>query len=318
MLDPKNMWLAMAAFVLVFAGYKAMSPPPPPPDDTPFAIVLNGYGSEMQITKLTRPECVGTGDRIWLAHNSGNDCVTVIVPSALKGEGKTSETAIIFIDGDVPVEDQNATGDERTRRTYATITETLTAKFTTPVLVLARPGVLGSSGAHNYGGRRDDVTVMDAAVDELKRRYGIKRLVMAGQSGGSRMIAQLLVLGRRDINCAVLGSGAYDTPNVSTNIMGDPGKRYLVPMRHASEIQAVRDRRIFVVGDPKDTVTPFREQKAWADKLVELNHHAILVETEARGDKNHGASRQTLEAAGLCAKGAPDSEIITAAKRAPS
>ena len=72
--------------------------------------------------------------------------------------------------------------------------------------------MLGSSGVHMAGGRRDDVHVIDAALDDLNRRFGIKRLIMAGQSGGSRMIAQLLVMGRRDIVCAVMGSGAYDVP----------------------------------------------------------------------------------------------------------
>jgi pimeloyl-ACP methyl ester carboxylesterase len=317
MLDPKNMWMAMAAIVAVAAGWKVLSPPPPPPDTTPTAIITVGYGAEMQVAKLTRAECTGTGDRIWLSHKDGNDCLTVIVPSTLKGDGKTAETAIIFIDGDVPIEDQSAAGDERTRKSYVAMTDALTAKFGLPALVVARPGVLGSSGTHNYGGRRDDAHVVDAAIDELRKRYGIKRLVMAGQSGGSRLIAQLLVLGRRDISCAVLGSGAYDTPNVSTNIFGEPGKRYLVPMHKIEDIQSIRERRIFVVGDLLDQVTPFPQQKAWADALAARGHHAVLVETEARGEKRHGASRQSLEAAGLCAKGDPDKAIIDAARKAP-
>jgi pimeloyl-ACP methyl ester carboxylesterase len=241
-------------------------------------------------------------------HDHGYDCLSVIGPESLKSGSTSAETAIIFIDGDVPADQQTATDEERTRRAYTSMTEALSQKFALPVLVLSRPGVLGSSGAHELGGRRDDSTIVNAALDELKKKHGIRRLVMAGQSGGSRLIAQLLVLGRRDIQCAVLGSGAYDTATIR-----DPGKTFLVPMRQAAEIPAMRDRRIFVVGDPKDTVTPFPLQKAWADKLTSLNHHAVLVEVDARGDKNHGASQQSLAAAGVCAAGKPDTEVIAAA-----
>lgn len=317
MLDPKNMWMAMAAFVLVYAGWKTLSPPPLPPDDSPTAVVLSGYGSEMKVAKITRAECLSTGDRIWLSHAGGNDCTTVIVPDTLKGDGKTAETAIVFIDGDVPLEDQTLAGDERSRRSYAAMINARTAKFGVPVIVMARPGVLGSSGTHHYGGRRDDAQVVDAALDEIKKRYSVRNLVMAGQSGGSRLIAQLLVMGRRDIRCAVMGSGAFDAPNVGYNIFGEVGRRYLVPMQRIDQMQSIRERRLFIVGDPRDTVTPLAGQKAWADALAARGHHAVLVETEARGEKNHGASQQSIEAAGLCAMGRPDAVIIEAARKVP-
>lgn len=323
MLDPKNMWMAMAAFALVLAGWKSLAPPPPDKDaGEPYAIILSGYGDLMRVEKITKAECIGSGDRLWLSHKDGNDCTTVIVPPALKdatatGQPKSAETAIVFIDGDVPLEDQSSAGETKMRRAYETLTQTLSEKFKIPVLVVARPGILGSSGTHNYGGRRDDSHVVDAALDDLKRRYGIKTLIMTGQSGGSRLIAQLLILGRRDIPCAVLGSGAYDVPRVSTNIFGDPGKRFMVPMREAEKISADPKRRLFLVGDPKDMVTAYDEQRAFAAKLTTLGHHAVLVETEARGDKHHGVSTQALLAASLCAQGKPDAEIIAAAgKRA--
>ena len=318
MLDPKNLWLAMAAFALVFLGWKTLNPPPPDTGE-PYAVVGVGYGADMQLEKINRAKCVGTGDRIWLTHKDGNDCVTVILPPALKGSDKSTETAIVFIDGDVPDSDQSVTGDERSRATYKRITETLSDKFGVPLLVLARPGVLGSSGVHTAGGRRDDVYVIDAALDELKRRFGLKRIIIAGQSGGSRMIAQLLVLGRRDIACGVMGSGAYDVPRVqsggrtNTNIFGDPGRRFLVPMMQTQEIAAVPSRRLYVLGDRRDEITPFDEQQAWAAKLDGLGHHVVLVEAEAKDDKHHGVSRATLEAAGLCATGKPDADIVAAA-----
>ena len=318
MLDPKNIWMAMAAFALVLFGWKAFNPPSADTGE-PYAVVANGYGADMRLEKINRAQCTGSGDRIWLTHKDGNDCVTVILPPSLKGSDKAAETAIVFIDGDVPDSEQSVTGDERSRATYKRITETLSDKFGVPLLVLARPGVLGSSGVHMAGGRRDDVHVIDAAIDDLKRRFGFKRIVVAGQSGGSRMIAQLLVMGRRDIACGIMGSGAYDVPTLksgertNTNIFGDPGRRFLVPMMHTQDIAVVPNRRLFVIGDKRDEITLFDEQQAWATKLDSLGHHVVLVEAEAKDDKHHGVTRATLEAAGLCAQGKPDAEIVTAA-----
>jgi pimeloyl-ACP methyl ester carboxylesterase len=317
MLDPKNMWLGMAAIAAVFVGWKVLAPTPAPDNGEPYAVAQVGYGADLRIEKLFRADC--KGDRIWLSHKDGNDCVTVILPPTLRGSDKTAETAIIFIDGDVPDSEQNATGDERMRGTYTRMTETLSAKFGIPLLVVARSGVLGSSGMHAAGGRRDDTVVIDAALDELKRLYGLKRLVMVGQSGGSRMIAQLLVLGRRDIVCGVMGSGAYDVPRLvsgersRTNIFGEAPRRFLIPMKHAEDVQPVRDRRLFIVGDPRDQTTLFEEQKAWAAKLASLGHHSVLIESENKDEKHHGASRVALEAAGLCAQAKPDADVIAAA-----
>lgn len=318
MLDPKNLWMAMAAFALVFLGWKTLNPPPADTGE-PFAMVALGYGADMRFEKINRTQCTGTGDRIWLTHKDGNDCVTVILPPSLKGGDKSAESAIVFIDGDVPDSEQSTSGDERSRATYKRVTETLSDKFAVPVLVLARPGVLGSSGVHMAGGRRDDVHVIDSALEELKRRFGIKRIIMAGQSGGSRMIAQLLVMGRRDIVCGVMGSGAYDVPTLvsggrtSTNIFGDPGRRFLVPMLMTQDIAVVPSRRLFVIGDRRDLITRFDEQQAWAAKLDSLGHHVVLIEGEAKDAKHHGVTRATLDAAGLCAQGKPDADIVTAA-----
>ena len=317
MFDPKNIWLAMAAFALVLFGWKAMAPTPVLDNEEPYAVVAVGHGADQRLEKVTRAQC--SGERIWLAHKEGQDCVTVIMPARLQGSGTTAETAVVFIDGDVPDADMTHSGDERMRATYKRITEEFTAKFNVPLLVVARPGVLGSSGMHLPGGRREDVHAIDSAIDELKRRLSIRRLVMVGQSGGARMLAQLLVLGRTDMACAVMGSGAYDVPRLvsggrtQTDIFGDPGRRFIVPMLRAAEIPAMPSRRVFVVGDRRDKITPFDEQQAFAAKLDQLGHHAVLVEGEARDDKFHGMSRASIEAAGQCAKGASDADVIAAA-----
>jgi predicted esterase len=317
MLDPKNIWMAIAAFALVIVGWKSIAPKPEPTADDAFAVVAVGYGADQRLEKVTQAEC--RAERVWVAHKEGYDCITVIQSASLTSGDKSSDTAVVFIDGDVPDSEMNVTGDERMRATYKRVTEDFSAKFGLPLLVVARPGVLGSSGVHQPGGRREDVPAIDAALDALKTRFGIRRLVLAGQSGGARMIAQLLVTGRGDIACGVMGSGAYDVPRMvsggrtATDIFGDPGRRFIVPMLRVAEIPAAPSRRLFLVGDKRDKITPFEEQQAFAEKLDQLGHHAVLVEGEARDDKFHGVSRLSLDAAGQCAKGATDADVIAAA-----
>jgi hypothetical protein len=320
MFDARSIWMAMAAFVLVFVGWRAVSPPPAPSNE-PFAIVPQGFGAQLTYEKIDRAQCVAKGDRIWVAHSTGFDCMTVFGPPAGSPQ-RVGETALVFLDGDVPEEDQTSAGEARMRATYSRLVSVLTERYKLPVYVVARPGLLGSSGSFASGGRRDEGFVIDATLDELKRLNSHRGLVLAGQSGGSRVIAQLLGLGRRDIACAVMGSGAYDIPRLkgggrtAQNIFGDPGRRYLVPMREIANIPAVSTRRLFVIGDPRDTITPFAEQKAWAEALDKLGHHVVLVEAQAEGAEHHGMTSKALAAAGACAAGRPDAEVVSAARGA--
>ena len=51
---------------------------------------------------------------------------------------------------------------------------------------------------------------MNAVVDGLKARLGLDDLALAGQSGGAAIAAGLLTLGRKDVQCVVLGSGVTE------------------------------------------------------------------------------------------------------------
>lgn len=321
MFDARSIWMAMAAFLLVFAGWRALAPAPGSDQNAePTAIVSQGYGVELTYTRINRAECTAGGERLWLAHKDGFDCIRLFAPPAGVADLK-SPTAIVFFDGDVPDGDQSSAGEARMKTGYQRMTQVLSDRYKLPVFVMARPGLLGSSGAHYAGGRRDEGHVVDAALDELKRLHGMQSFVLAGQSGGARVIAQLLVLGRRDITCAVMGSGAYDLPRLrsgertATNVFGDPARRFLVPMRQMNDIVAQPSRRLFVAGDPRDTVTPFPEQRAWAESLARLGHHAVLVEGEGSGPTHHGMTEKALAAAGACAQGKSDAEVAAAAGR---
>ena len=70
--------------------------------------------------------------------------------------------------------------------------------------------------------------------------------------------------------------------------------------------------RVLVIGDPRDKVAPFNEQKAWADKLAALGHHVQLIEAKAKDSEFHGMSDKAIAAAGMCLSEKSDAEIRAA------
>ncbi|EWS62285.1 Poly(3-hydroxybutyrate) depolymerase [Hydrogenophaga sp. T4] len=74
---------------------------------------------------------------------------------------------------------------------------------------MARPGVYGSTVLNHRYQRRthEEVAVVSAAIDQIKARYGLDRISLAGQSGGGYLALAMVVSGRTDID-AVAASGA--------------------------------------------------------------------------------------------------------------
>jgi acetyl esterase/lipase len=162
---------------------------------------------------------------------------------------------------------------------------------------------------------------MNTAIDQLKQRLDIKRIALAGQSGGSTISASLLSFGRTDITCAALGSGAYELADLHFKFMKTAGskatkaqvaRKVFDPISHVDEIEPDSKRRIFIIGDESDTRTPFDQQKRYAESLKAKGHHAIVIPIEASGDLEHGAAKYATPTAGACLQGSTDKFIIDA------
>jgi pimeloyl-ACP methyl ester carboxylesterase len=307
------MWLAMAAFAVVLGARGFMQSSPEEPGER----VAFAHGAA-GVERITERDCVSRPGRVWLVVKNIAECIAYIGPPP----PSTNSTAVIYFEGDVPDDRLSAESAAAMRLNYERISAGLTRRYTVPVVVIGRLGLMGSSGDHVKGGRRDEAEVMNAAVDAVAANYGVRKLALTGQSGGARIVAQLLLLGRSDIVCTAMASGAYGTPGlrgggtVSTNIFGDPGRGYLVPLRDAEQAPRSAARRDFVIGDPRDSVAAFAEQKAWAEKLASLGHRVDLIEATGNGPGYHGLSLEGMRAAALCANGASDQEIRTAVKQA--
>jgi len=310
-IDASRMWYVVAAVAVLALGLNSVRQSNRDPSAEPVAIVTAKDGTGLRTETITQGQCLSQPRRVWVALGEGAECIAYVAPES----GVSGGMAVVYFEGDVSDEDARPEHASRMLAGYQRRVSKAQSQFGLPFIVIARPGLMGSSGFHLIGGRRDEGEAMSAAIDALKQRYGFRRLALAGQSGGARIVAQLLVLGRSDVVCSAMASGAYGIPlakgggHVPTNVFGEAGRKYLVPMQHADGIVASADRRTFVIGDPRDQRTPFAGQREWADKMRALGHHALLLEAVAQDSEHHGLGAVSLYVAGMCASGRSDEQI---------
>ncbi|MFM9940191.1 MAG: alpha/beta hydrolase family protein [Hyphomicrobiaceae bacterium] len=274
-----------------------------------------GPGPQLIAEAASQPLCESVAHRIFVTHFVGTECIAFYATPA----STAAKATVVYFNGDVP-----DAYFRKPRELDAYLKElNTTARFLAErqgvrIIFVARPGTFGSSGDHELRGERREMMIMNAAVDALKSRLGLDQLVLAGQSRGSQVAAALLTMRRTDVRCAVLGSGTLLTVENERRFQLSKGRRvsedrlrdiFYDPSRYLAEVVRDADRRILILGDRADTITPFDQQMAFGDRLKELGHHARTFEIMAQGRDMHGATHLTLPVAALCAKGAPDEQI---------
>lgn len=257
--------------------------------------------------------------RVFVSTQEGTECIAYYPTSRLKG----ASHAVFYLDGDVP---SDMAADKRLMERFLTTSmlrlEVHAATFGTPFIYVARPGVFGSSGNHARSKRLREFKVLEAAIDAIKARHGLKLISLAGQSGGSTAVAALLTFGRTDVVCAVPASGSYAVFERLDRLFAKAGRRpvhrmspeewadYYDIMRNLGGVARDKVRRVVVIGDPEDAVTPFDLQKRFAEALAELGHNSILIVGAARDREHHGLGHVAMAIAGACARGQPDAELV--------
>jgi pimeloyl-ACP methyl ester carboxylesterase len=186
-------------------------------------------------------------------------------------------------------------------------------------IYVSRVGLQGSSG--NHGDRRfpRETIIMNAVADGLKARLGIDDLALAGQSGGSTIAVSLVTMGRKDVKCAVSGSGALglvDQQYEAATRLGVNVVKAAVaanvydPATHVGDIVPRADRRIFVLGDPLDTDVLYKFQAPFVDRAKGAGHHALAIAVEGLGPDHHDVIPATLPVAGACLNNDSDERIV--------
>lgn len=197
----------------------------------------------------------------------------------------------------------------------------LSKRFGVPWIFLARPGTYGSAGRHyEMRGRPIEARLIDAALDHLVARYGIRALALGGHSGGGTLVAEMLAR-RTDVGCAVISSGAaaYRAYLEARGLIA-PGATLsrFDPFTSLDRVPTDPKRRIFVIGDPRETNVPFSAQKLYFDGLVARGHDARLVPLDRATDERHHDLVDFGETAtGLCAAGVSTDAVVATLKAMP-
>lgn len=272
-------------------------------------------GPQLVAESRSKALCEAAPNRIFVTHFVGTECIAYY---ATPGQ-PTATAAVLYFNGDVP--DEYLRKPETLvayRNEFAANARIQGERAGVRVIFVARPGTFGSSGDHALRGERREMLIMNAAVDAIKARLGLTDLVLAGQSRGSQVAAVLMTMGRTDVRCAILGSGSLYTVENERQFQLRQGRRvseeslaqtFYDPSRYLSEVPVDKSRRVFILGDKADTVTPFDQQMRFGERLQELGHHARILEIKAQGRDMHGATHLALPAAIMCARGASDDQI---------
>lgn len=239
----------------------------------------------------SRQHCPTGNDALWVQTPNGNACMRYF--SA--GDLQAAPLVVVILKGDRVSQIKrppdtipgNTAADQR-RQARAILRQT-----GLPTIIIARPGTYGSSGNHYHRRQVEEFQAIDAALDAIKTRYGIQRFILSGHSGGATAASALLATGRRDIDCAVLTSGAWGileraqrlrqrrgeapAPGLDNTGLPHPWD----PLDHISGIAADPFRLILVIGNPQDRTTPFDLQARFAAALREHGHRVELLERPA-------------------------------------
>lgn len=260
-------------------------------------------------TYTSRALCEGVNNTLWIADNrQSGDCIRYYQYGL---QANSNPVAMIYFNGDVIL--RNRKDVRFVSATYRNITPyTLQYDMTewslqaqAPAVLIARPGLYGSSGDHNMRRNPQEISLMNEALDQLKKRYGIEKFVLVGQSGGGHIVASLLSR-RGDIQAVFIASGLLSVaktlkynaniPRVRGSLLPDPSG-YQDPVTEVDKIARQGATDIFILSDVKDRAVPFATQLDYVRALrgVKLKPHHII--TTAEGRQHHLLHRKARLAA---------------------
>jgi dienelactone hydrolase len=262
---------------------------------------------------MTHAQCEANPQTLWLNVYGRDFCVRYYLSTA-GGEGRRP---VVFLSGDqlgkinTKTWTWSDTSEPKDRDTDDIIkTVDGFSKMTkTTAIYLARIGVDGTSGNHLSRKTVLELELMNAALDAIKQRHGFEGFHLAGQSGGSKIVAGLIGL-RRDIACAVLGSGPLTV--IENAKSTDPARTYFDATHNISQLAQNRAMRLLVVTDKMDKRVPVAQQTGFVDKLRRAGRQVPQFFVEATDDNHHGVLAYTELAIAGCVLGRPDEEIARA------
>lgn len=276
---------------------------------------LKPYDNALQAEARSKDLCEKVPGRLFVTAGKASECVAYFVTS---GHQHTTH-AVIYLDGDTSLEKyQDHEKLAKARDARQSFLQKWADRLGQRYIDISRLGINGSSGNHGARRKPHETVIMNEAIDLLKAKLGLDSVTLAGQSGGSTIAAGLLTFGRKDIQCAVLGSGAYEIVDLDHAFRVAKGakvdkaalaKVMYDPSKNIDGIFKDPARRIFVLGDEADTKTPYDQQLRFTNAVRAAGHHARIFPIDAKGETDHDAARMTIPVAGACARGDSDEKI---------
>lgn len=255
--------------------------------------------------------CPVGDDAVWVQYAGGKACIRYFSAGNLYGAAQV----LVILKGDrvslikrppqsIPANTASA------QRSQA---RAILRQSDIPTVIIARPGTYGSSGNHYRRRQQEEFLALNAALDAIKTRYALRHFILSGHSGGATAASALLAFGRRDIDCAILTSGAWglleraermrkqhdeaSAPTLDGTGLANPWD----PLDHIDGVAADPARLILVIGNPQDSNTPFDLQRRYADALRQQGHRVTLLERPAVAPEYHNLQDNAgVKAVALC------------------
>ncbi|WP_313351594.1 alpha/beta fold hydrolase [Paracoccus sp. (in: a-proteobacteria)] len=261
---------------------------------------------------IPREDCELSVGGVWSEYEGGADCLRYFASPGI------DDSAVVIIvlrgDRDTWVGRKPEDIPHNTPSAQTELAAELAEEMGFPVIVLSRPGTFGSGGDHLRRRQPEEFLALAGALDDIRADHRIGRFVLLGHSGGATAAAALLTLGRDDIACAVLTSGAFDLLERAEALRAAQGRRSRPgldltglphpydPLEYLDGIVNDTQRPIILIGNRTDQVTPFHFQRRFYEGLIARGHRAELREAAARPPNFHNLlGKPGTRAAAECA-----------------
>jgi len=261
-------------------------------------------------TTATKEECNRKINTVWVEAEGAQECIAYYA-SGLK---KKNPVVLVHIHGDVAwasyfkrrVTHVEGSYTQLSSSKLHGISQNISIKSQLPFIYLARPGTFGSSGFHGDRYHIKNPQLINAALDEIKRKYHIDQYSFSGQSGGGISVAALLNW-RKDIKCAVLSSSvAAVWDRINSKYIGRNFDKYrqLIydPSHHVDEMPNDPERVIIVLGDKEDSNVHFSAQKSYAQRVRDAGHKVEVISATATDNQRHDLMAQAIQMAAECSR----------------
>lgn len=283
-----------------------------------FALLWNAPSQAADTTPLiwgAKPDaaiCKITDDAVWVEYSGGRDCIRYFA----SGDLNNADVVIVVLRGDRTIL-MNRDPDKIPDNTAAAQKKQMKAlakQTGYPVILLARPGTYGSTGNHLRRRQAEEFLALNAALDAIRQHFQINQFVLSGHSGGATAVAAMLTMGRSDIRCAVMTSGAYGLLERAQILRAEAGQKPRAgrdttgltapydPLEHIAGVAPDTERKIFIIGNLSDRITPFLLQRRFAETLEASGHTVQLMMHQAVPPNYHNLRDNIgLRTAALCA-----------------